>query len=328
MEVKRVMQASVLYGFLFIIVGVAPALAQTKITRPIRMIVPYVPGGGTDTLGRLMAPHIGEAFGQQVVLDNRAGGSSTIGTHMISQAVPDGQTIGIVDAAFVTNPSLFGKLPYRTPEDFSLIGLVATAPMVLVVNTASPLKTVKDLVATAKAQPGKLTYGTAGAGSATHLAAEQLRSVAGIEFIHVPYKGSGQSITELMGGHLSFAFTTQGTARPHVMGGRLRALGITSPARTTIMPDVPTFTESGLAKVDTTTITGIIGPPRLPRDFVLKVNGVLTQAVKTTDMRERYVSMGYEATPLTPEAYAARVRDELAKWKKLIADAGIRVEGM
>lgn len=305
-----------------------PLHAQTKITRPIRMIVPYVPGGGTDTLGRLMAPHIGEAFGQQVVLDNRAGGSSTIGTHMISQAVPDGQTIGIVDAAFVTNPSLFSKLPYRTPEDFSLIGLVATAPMVLVVSNVSPLKTVRDLVAAAKAQPGKLTYGTAGAGSATHLAAEQLRSVAGIELIHVPYKGSGQSITELMGNHLSFAFTTQGTARPHVMGGRLRALGITSPTRTTIMPDVPTFAESGLAKVDTTTITGIIGPPKLPRDFVQKVNGVIAQALKAPDVRERYAAMGYEATPLTPDAYGARVREELAKWKKLIDEAGIKVESL
>lgn len=304
------------------------ALAQTKITRPIRMIVPYVPGGGTDTLGRLMAVHIGKGFGQQVVIDNRAGGSSTIGTQMIAQAVPDGQTIGIVDAAFVTNPSLFPRLPYDTLKDFSLIALVATAPMVLVVSSNSPAKTVKDLIAAAKAQPGTMTYGTAGAGSATHLAAEQLRIVGGIEVIHVPYKGSGQSITELMGGHLSFAFTTQGTARPHVGGGRLRALGITSLTRTAVMPDVPTFIEAGFGKVDTTTITGIIGPARLPRDFVQRVNAIVVQAVQTPDLKERYAAMGYEATILTPEQYAVRVREEIAKWRKLITDAGIKVDAL
>ena len=304
----------------------ATAAAEVKLNRPVRMIVPYVPGGGTDTLGRLMAAQFVERLGQQVVIDNRAGGGSTIGTHMIAQAAPDGYTIGIVDAAFVTNPSLVPNLPYATPKDFSLIALVATAPMVLVVAGTGPYRSVKDLVNAAKEQAGKLTFGTAGAGSATHLAAEQLRIAAGINIIHVPYRGSGQSITELMGGHLSFAFTTQGTARPHVAGGRLRALGITSASRTSVMPDVPTFIEAGLPSVDTTTITGIIGPAGLSRDYVRYINAAVAAAINSPEVRQRYAAMGYESTVLTPEQYAARVATEIAKWRKLITEAGIKAD--
>jgi tripartite-type tricarboxylate transporter receptor subunit TctC len=309
---------------LFVFHGAAQA--EVRLVRPVRMIVPYVPGGGTDTLGRLMAAQLGERLGQQVVIDNRAGGGSTIGTHMIAQANPDGYTIGVVDAAFVTNPSLVPKLPYETPKDFSLIALVATAPMVLVVSSTGPYRTVRDLVVAAKGQAGKLTFGTAGAGSATHLAAEQLRIAAGIDVIHVPYRGSGQSITELMGGHLSFAFTTQGTARPHVAGGRLRALGITSATRATVMPDVPTFTESGLAGVDTTTITGMIGPSGLPREYVRFINTAVAAAINSPEVRQRYAAMGYESTLLTPEQYAVRVTTEIAKWRKLITEAGIKAD--
>jgi tripartite-type tricarboxylate transporter receptor subunit TctC len=277
-------------------------------------------------LGRLMAVPIGKGFGQQVVIDHRGGGSSTIGTEMIARAVPDGHTIGLVDAAFLTNPSLFQKLPYDTPNDFSPIALVGAGPMVLVVGSNSPAKTVEDLVAAAKAQPGKMTFGTAGAGTATHLAAEQLRIVAGIDVINVPYKGAGQSITDLMGGHLSFAFTGQATARPLVGGGRLRALAITSPTRSLLMPGVPTFIEAGFGKVDTTTETGIIGPAGLPRDFVQRVNAIVAQALSDPDLKERFSALGYEATILTPEQYVARVHEGIAKWRKLIADAGIRVD--
>ena len=223
----------------------AHAAATVSLQRPLRLIVPYVPGGGTDTVARLIAPALGEAVGQQVVVDNRPGGSSTIATHLVARAAPDGQTIGISDAAFVTDPSLFDKLPYDTLRDLVPIAIVSSGSMLLVVHPTLPAKSIKDLIALAKSQPGDFTYGTAGNGTATHLAGEQLRWVAQVDIQHIPYKGAGQSITELLGGHISMAFASPSTAKAHVAGGRLRALAITSAKRNAAIPDVMTFIEAG-----------------------------------------------------------------------------------
>jgi tripartite-type tricarboxylate transporter receptor subunit TctC len=314
----------------FALVTVAPgaiAAEQTRITRPIRLIVPYVPGGGTDTAARLVQPFIAEEFGQQVVVDNRPGGSSTIGTQMVARAAPDGYTIGMVDAAFVTNPSLFDKLPYDTLKDFTPIALVVSAPMVLLVNPAVPAKSVKELVALAKAQPGALTFGTAGNGTATHIAAEQLRAAAGIDIRHIPYKGSGQSITELLGGQLTMAFTTQSTARAYTQAGRLRALAITSPKRVPRMPEVMTFAEAGFPAVDTVTITGLIAPAGMPKDYVKRLNAAVMRGLSTRDLQDKLAELGYETTNNTPEEYAARIRTEIPKWGKVIKASGARAEG-
>ena len=205
----------------------APANAGTPITRPIRLIVPYVPGGLTDTLSRIVGPHIAEEFGQQVVIDNRGGGNSTIGTQLMARATPDGHTIGMIDAAFLINPSLLSKVPYETPRDFTPIGLIAMAPLMLVVHPSVPVKSVKELVGLAKSQPGKLVYGSAGNGSAIHLAGEQLRSAAGIDIVHIPYKGGGQAIGDVLDGQIPMLFIVQGTGKPHVAAGRLRALAHT-----------------------------------------------------------------------------------------------------
>ncbi|MGE5465569.1 MAG: Bug family tripartite tricarboxylate transporter substrate binding protein, partial [Methanocella sp.] len=221
------------------------AQAQTQITRPIRIIVPYVPGGGTDTLTRLIGPYISEEFGQQVVIDNRPGGSSTIGTQLVAKAHPDGEVIGMIDAAFVINPSLLGTLPYDTIRDFAPISLIAVSPLVLCVHPQLPVKSVKDLIALAKSKPGKIHFGSAGNGTAVHLAGEQFRSVTGIDIVHVPYKGAGQAITDLIGGQIEMAFSTQSSVKQYVSAGRLRALAITTPKRTTVMPEVMTFTEAG-----------------------------------------------------------------------------------
>ncbi len=260
----------------------APAGAQTRISHPIRLIVPYVPGGGTDILSRLLGPAIGDAFGQQVVIDNRPGGGSTIGTQMVAKAAPDGTTIGMIDAAFITNPSLVAKLPYDTLKDFTPIVLVATSPLVMVVPASLPVRTVQDFVAYAKARPGQLSFGSAGTGTGVHLAAEQFRAAAGLEMLHIPYKGTGQAVTELIGGQTSMLFATQSSAKPlSATAGPHRARWrITSPKRSAIMPEVPTFAEAGYAAVDAVTINGIVAPAGTPADYVQRINAAVQRALK------------------------------------------------
>ena len=306
----------------------AAAAAQTQITRPIRLIVPYVPGGGTDTLSRLLGPFISDEFGQQVVIDNRAGGSSTIGTQIVARATPDGHTIGMIDAAFLINPSLLGKLPYDTLKDFTPIVLVATAPLVLAVHAAVPAKSVRELVALARAQPGKLSFGSAGNGTAVHLAGEQLRAVGGVEIQHIPYKGAGQSLTELLGGQITMVFASQSGIKAHVASGRLRALAITSPKRTQAMPEVITFAEAGYAAIDAVTINGIIAPATTPADFVRRVNTVVNRALKRPEMQAKLVDLGFEVAGGTPEEFAAWIRKEIVKWAKVVKDSGARAEGV
>jgi tripartite-type tricarboxylate transporter receptor subunit TctC len=304
----------------------AEALAQTQITRPIRFIVPYVPGGGTDTLTRLVAPYISEEFGQQVIVDNRAGASSTIGTQLVARANPDGHTIGMIDAAFLVNPSLIGKLPYATPQDFTPVALVATAPLVLTVHPAVKAATVKELVALAKAQPGKLSFGSAGNGTAVHLAGEQLRSAAGIDIVHIPYKGAGQSVIDVLAGQLTMVFMTQSGGKGHIAAGKLRALAITSPRRTNVLPEVMTFGEAGYPAVDAATINGILAPAGTPKDFVRRLNGVVVKALKTPELQAKLQELGFESAGGTPEQFDAWIRAELVKWAKVVRESGAKAE--
>ncbi len=305
----------------------AAAQAQTtQITRPIRLVVPYVPGGLTDTLSRIVGPHIAEEFGQQVVIDNRGGGNSTIGTQLMARATPDGHTIGMIDAAFLINPSLLSSVPYETPKDFTPIGLVAIAPLVLVVNPGVPAKSVKELVALAKAQPGKLIFGSAGNGSAVHLAGEQFRAAAAINILHVPYKGTGQSLGDIIGGQLTMMFMVQGTAKPHVAGNRLRALAHTAAKRSRAMPEVMTFTEAGFPSVEAATINGLIGPAGLPKDFVQRVNARVARAMNTREQQDKLLDFGADVTTNTPEQFAVWIRTEMVKWAKAVKDSGARVD--
>jgi tripartite-type tricarboxylate transporter receptor subunit TctC len=303
-----------------------PCLSQTQINRPIRLIVPYVPGGGTDILARLIGPYIGEEFGQQVVIENRPGGGSTIGTLAVAKAAPDGLTIGMIDAAFVTNPSLVARLPYDTLRDFVPVVLLATSPLVMVINPALPVKTVKEFVAYVKAHPGQTSFGSAGQGTGVHLAAEQFRTQAGLDMIHIPYKGTGQAITELIGGQTTTLFTIQSAAKPMIDAGRLRALAITSAQRTTVMPDVATFIESGFAGVDAVTINGLMAPAGTPPDYVRRVNAAVNRAIRTRVLQDKALEQGFNLAGGTPEEFAAWLRTEIPKWNKVVKDAGLKME--
>jgi len=302
------------------------AASAQQPTRAIRIVVPYVPGGGTDTLTRLIGPFVSEEFGQQVIVENRPGGSSTIGTQAVARAAPDGEMIGMIDAAFLINPSLLGTLPYDTLKDFAPISLVALSPLVLAVHPQLPVKSVKELVALAKSRPGKITYGSAGNGTAVHLAAEQFRWVTGTDIVHVPYKGAGQAITDLLGGQIEMAFSVQSGVKQHLATGRLRALAITTPKRTSVLPEVPTFTEAGYPRVDAKSINGLIAPAAVSKEYVARVQRAVVKALRQPEFQAKLGELGFEPVGNTPEEFATYVRTEIDKWGKVVKASGATAE--
>ena len=301
------------------VLGLAvPAQAQTQLTRPIRLIVPYVPGGGSDTIGRILAPYITEAFGQQVVIDNRGGANSTIGTHLIARAAPDGHTFGMIDSAFVINPAVQDTLPYDTLKDFAPIALVRAAPLVLLVHPSMPVANVKEFIAYAKARPGKLAYGSAGTGSGQHLAGAQFHRAAGLDIIHVPYKGSGQALSDLLGAQIALMYITQSVANPHIAGGKLRPLAISSVKRSRFNPEVVTFAEAGFPSVNAVTINGMVGPAGMPRDVVQRLNALVARLLKTRELEKKLPDLESDGDGLAPEQFAAWIRTEVDKWRTVL----------
>lgn len=310
-----------------LLLAIAPAsYAQPQFNKPIRLIVPYGPGGATDALARLVAPYVGEEFGQQVVIENRPGGGSTIGTLAVAKAEPDGLTIGMIDAAFITNPSLVAKLPYDTLKDFAPIVFVATSPLVLVVNPSLAAKNVKEFVAYAKANPDKVTFGSAGQGTGVHLAAEQFRVHAGVPMLHVPFKGTGEAVTQLVGGQITAIFSTQTGAKSMIEAGRLRALAITSQKRSNLFPDVPTFSESGYKDVDASTINGLIAPKGTPDAYIQRVNAAINRALKNPALISRLDQQGFVIAGGTPQQFAEWIPKEIGKWEKIIKEANIKAQ--
>ncbi|MDB5857572.1 MAG: twin-arginine translocation pathway signal protein [Ramlibacter sp.] len=289
-----------------------------------RIIVPYAPGAATDTLGRIMADLLGTATGTKYIVDNRGGGATQIGTRMVAAAPADGQTLGFIDTAFVINPGLFGAaLPYDTRHDFAPISLMATAPLVLVVHSSVPATNMKELVALAKAQPDKLVYGSAGAGSAPHLAGEQLRAAAGIDIVHAPYRGGATVLNDLLAGHIQFGFTTVPTMLQHIRAGTVRALAVTSPARAEQLPQVPTMKEAGLAAVDATPLFGVIAPAKTPKPVLDKL-AAAAQGVRSGPAHARLTELGFVAVGSTPEEFRARIESEISKWAVVIKAANIK----
>jgi tripartite-type tricarboxylate transporter receptor subunit TctC len=303
--------------------SVGTAGAQTG---QIRMIVPYVPGGGTDTLARLVAPAIGEEFGQPVVVENRAGAGSTIGTQLVARAAPDGRTIGMIDAAFVSNPGLYSKLPYDTLNDFVHVVFVATSPLVLAVHPDVKASTVPELIALAKANPGKLTFGSAGRGGGTHLAGEQLKIAAGIDITHVPYKGAGQQVTDLLGGQTTMGFFVPAIAKGHIESGRFRALAVTGPKRLDLYPNVPSFTELGMPSVDASGMNGIVAPAGTPKDIVTRINGAVVRTLQNPEIQKRLRDTGFQVVGGSPEDFTRMLRTAIPKMTAVIKAAGIKLD--
>ena len=311
--------AATLAGAAFI----RPAFAQDYPTRPVRLIVPYAPGGASDILARLTQPFLDREFGQAFVVDNRGGGASQVGTQAIATAAPDGYTIGIIDSAFVINPGLFGKLPYDTQKDFAPVSLLAETPLVLVVHPGVKANSAQELVALAKSKPGEITFASAGLGTAIHLAGEQFRQVAGIDINHIPYRGGGPSVLDLLAGKVDFTFSTIPSIKEHIIGGRVRALGVTG-GRSSHLPDVPTMTEQGLGGVDSSPLFGMVAPAAVPAAIVERLSAVAGGAARNGALRDRLLEIGYVPVGSTPAEFRARIDAEIAKWTRIIQAANIK----
>jgi len=305
----------------------ATAAATPYPTKPIRYIVPFAPGGPTDLMSRAFAEKVGEAWGQQVVVDNRGGAGGNIGAEVVAKSAPDGYTVMIGHTGtHATSVSLYQRVGFDPVRDFSPISLVATLPLALVVNAHVPAKSVKDFIELAKAKPGAINFASAGNGGPTHLAGELFKTMAGIAIVHVPYKGNAAALTELVGGQVQMMFSNLLTAMPHVKTGRLRALGVSSAKRSPSAPDLPTIAESGLPGFDMAPWYGILGPANLPRDIVAKWTGEVTRIIRLPDMQQRFVAQGIDLAASTPEVFGALIKSEVPRWSKLVKQVGAKVD--
>jgi tripartite-type tricarboxylate transporter receptor subunit TctC len=304
----------------------ADCVAQTFPARAIRVIVPFAPGGGTDILIRTVSPKLSEALGQQLVIDNRAGGGSTIGSELAAKAPPDGYTLLMVDTSFTTNPSLYSKLPYDSARDFAPVSLMAAAPVILIVHPSVPVKTVKEFVALAKSKPGQLNFASGGPGSSTHLGGELLKLVAGIDLVHIPYKGTGPAVADVLGGQVVMMFAGISSVKQHVAVGRLRAIAVTGQKRSPAMPEVPTFIESGLRGVDSGTYWGCLAPAATPKDIVNKLSTTIANVLKMGDIEKRLSDLGFDAIGGTPDQFATIIRSETEKWARVIKSAHVKLD--
>jgi len=305
----------------------ASAHAASYPDKTVRFYIPYPPGAATDTLGRMAAKVYSQTFGQAFVVENRGGGGTTIGTRDLARSSPDGYTIGMVDSAFTINPGLRGpSLPYDTLKDFAPISLMATAPFVMVVHPSVKAANIKSFVALAKAHPGTLSYGSAGVGSAPHLAGEQLRQQADIDIQHVPYRGGSTVFTDLLGGQIQFAFGTVPTLLGYIKEGRLRAIAVTSAQRVSRLPNVPTFREDGLPGVDISPLFGLVAPAGVPSAIVDQLSGTLAKSLQVGELHDKLIGLGFDPIGSTPPEFGRRIRGEVAKWTEVIRQGGFKAE--
>jgi tripartite-type tricarboxylate transporter receptor subunit TctC len=302
------------------------ACAQTYPSKAVRLVVPFLAGGSTDIVGRTVAQKLSEMWGQQVFVDNRPGGGTTIGTDMVAKAAPDGYTLLVTPAPFTINPSLLAKLPYDALTDFAPVTLINTTPLVMVVHPGVPAKNVKELIALAKAKPGKLNFGSSGTGGSNHLAGELFDAMAGVKMVHIPYKGNAGALTDIVGGHLDLVYNGITSAVSLVRGGKLRALAVTSLQRSAALPDVPTLDESGLKGFEAVAWNGLSAPAKTPRDVIMKINADVIKIVNSPELKERLKADGSDPVGNSPEQYAAFLRNEITKWAKVIKFANVKPE--
>jgi tripartite-type tricarboxylate transporter receptor subunit TctC len=294
-------------------------------THPITLIVPYAPGGGNDVLARGVAEPMSKALGQQIVIENHGGAGGSIGTRQVAKAAPDGYTLGLGGTGTLAiDPTLYPNAGYDPRKDFAPVGLIATSPLIILVNPSLPAHNVQELIALAKAQPGKLNYASAGRGSGIHLGTVLFADTAGVELTHIPYKGSGPALTDLLGGHVTIYFSSLPPAIGLVKEGKLRALGVTGLKRSPIFPDVPTVAEQGLPGFEAVLHYGIVAPAGTPRPIVDKLNSALRAALQSEEVHRRIATEGAEPLPTTPEEYAADIDREETKWSALVKKAGAK----
>ena len=311
---------------LALVMTAGAASAQTYPTKAVRLVVPFLAGGSTDIVGRTVAQKLSEMWGQQAFVDNRPGGGTTIGTEMVAKAAPDGYTLLVTPAPFTINPSLLTKLPYDALTDFAPITLINTTPLVMVVNPGVPAKNVKELIALAKAKPGKLNFGSSGTGGSNHLAGELFDAMAGVKMVHIPYKGNAGALTDIVGGHLDVVYNGITSAVALIRGNKLRALAVTSLQRSAALPDVPTLDESGLKGFEAVAWNGLTAPAKTPREIIMKINADVIKIVNSPELKERLKADGSDPVGNSPEQYAAFLRNEIAKWAKVIKFANVKPE--
>lgn len=298
--------------------------AQSYPTRTVRIVVPYAPGGNTDFTARSVAAKLTDVFGQQVVVDNRPGGATNIGTELIAKAAPDGYSLLMGGASNAINMSLFRKLPYDTVRDFAPVVLCVEGANVLAVHPALPAKTLKELIALAKAKPGQLNFASSGIGSSNQMAGELFKVMAGINIVHVPYKGNAPAITDTIGGQVEMVLSGVPALVPHIQSGRLRGIAIGSLKRFPALPNVPTFDESGLKGYVATTWFGLMAPAKTPKDIVTRLNVEVGKILHSADIQERFMVEGLVPMGGTPEDFAKFIRSEIDKYAKVIKAAGVR----
>ena len=325
---KKVFHAAVRTLALGTLMGLAGSVAaqQDYPSKPIRFITPFAPGGSTSIVARLIGQKLTDSWGQQVIVENRGGGNTVIGTEALAKSAPDGYAFILVLNSHVINPSLIANLPYDTFKDFAPVGTVASSEYVMVINPSVPANSLQELVALAKSKPGQLNYASAGSGGVAHLATELFNIMAGIKLQHIPYKGSGPALTDLIGGQIQMYLCSPAGAIPYIKNGRLRAVAVSGEARMPALPQVPTFTEGGLPGFDAKTWQGVLAPAGTPKPIINKLSSEMAKIVVMPDIREKLVSQGLDPFYTTPEQFAELMKADMAKFARVIKAANIKLE--
>lgn len=328
MKAANVLGASSCAALIAILLSipVAPVHAQPYPTKPVRMVVPFAPGGGTDVIARRLAAAMTESMKRQVVVDNRGGANGIIGTEIVAHAAPDGYTLLFVSSPHSVNPSLYAKLPYDTVRDFAPVSMAATSPYVLVSHPSLPAQTVRELIAVAKKRPDEITYGSGGSGSSAQLAAELFNQMAGIKLREIPFKGAGPALLATVSGEVFVVFGNALTVKPQIESGRLRALGIASLKRSPSAPDIPTIAESGVPGYHADAVLGMLAPANMPRPIVNALNAEVHKAMRRPDMMEAMKSMAVDIELSTPEEFGRIIEDEMQRWGKVVRALNLTVQ--
>ncbi len=300
--------------------------AQPYPAKSIRMVVPYAPGGGVDIIARATAQELAKRVGQQIIVDNRTGAGGNVGSDAVAKSAPDGYTLLMASPANTINPSLYAKMPYEPMRDLAAVALIASVPSVLLANRALPVAHVKQLVALAKAKPGALTYGSGGSGSTEHLAGEMFKSFAGVDMLHVPYKGGAQVLTDVIGGQIALMFVNQVFALPHIQGGKVKALAVAGAARSPSLPEVPTFVEAGFRDFVVSVWWGVMGPAAMSKDIVNQLNRDIVAGLSSPEMKERLHNMSAQPIGGTPDQFAAFFTAETKRWAPIVKASGARAD--